>query len=58
MEVNMIVDEARSSLETNHAQLENKLLEELNRPQPDQSKVAQIKKQKLILKDKLLKICK
>ena len=54
----MIVDEARSSLETNHAQLENKLLEELNRPQPDQSKVAQIKKQKLILKDKLLKICK
>ena len=54
----MIVDEARASLETNHAQLENKLLEELNRPQPDQSKVAQIKKQKLILKDKLLKICK
>ncbi|MBI77936.1 MAG: hypothetical protein CMM53_09200 [Rhodospirillaceae bacterium] len=58
MEVNMIVDEVRSSLETNHAQLEKKLLEELNRPQPDQSRVVQIKKQKLKLKDKLLKICK
>ena len=54
----MIVDEARSSLETNHAQLEKKLLEELNRPQPDQSRVVQIKKQKFKLKDKLLKICK
>ncbi|MBS40440.1 MAG: hypothetical protein CMM83_01735 [Rhodospirillales bacterium] len=58
MEVNMIVDEARSSLETNHAQLEKILLEELNRLQPDQSRVSQIKKQKLVIKDKLLKICK
>jgi len=54
----MIVDEARSSLETNHAQLEKILLEELNRLQPDQSRVSQIKKQKLVIKDKLLKICK
>ena len=43
----MIVDEAKSSLETNHAKLESKLLEELKRPQPDQNIVAEIKKQKL-----------
>ncbi len=53
----MIVDEAKSSLETNHAKLESKLLEELKRPQPDQNIVAEIKKQKLLIKDELLRIC-
>ena len=49
----MIVDEAKSSLETHHANLENKLLEELNRPQPDQNLIAIIKKQKLRIKDEM-----
>ena len=40
----MIVDVAKSSLETHHASLENKLLEELKRPQPDQNLIVAIKK--------------
>lgn len=49
----MIVDEAKSSLETHHASLENKLLVELNRPQPDQNLIANLKKQKLRIKDEM-----
>ncbi|MBK19387.1 MAG: hypothetical protein CMM52_11190 [Rhodospirillaceae bacterium] len=49
----MIVDEAKSSLEMHHADLENQLIEELNRPQPDQNIIAEIKKQKLRIKDEL-----
>ena len=49
----MNFDEARSSLETNHAKLENTLREELNRPRPDYKTVAEIKKQKLRIKDEI-----
>ena len=49
----MIFDEAKSSLETHHAKLENTLREELNRPRPDHKTVAEIKKQKLRIKDEL-----
>ena len=52
-EFNMIFDEARSSLEIHHAKLENTLREELNRPRPDYKTVAEIKKQKLRIKDEL-----
>ena len=49
----MIFDGARSSLETHHANLENTLREELNRPRPDYKIVAEIKKRKLLIKDEL-----
>ena len=49
----MIFDEARSSLEIHHANLENTLRQELNRPRPDYKTVAEIKKQKLRIKDEL-----
>ena len=49
----MIFDEARSSLEIHHANLENTLREELNRPRPDYKTVAEIKKQKHRIKDEL-----
>jgi len=52
----MIVDEAKSSLETHHASLENKLLKELKRPQPDEKLITALKKQKLRLKDEMLGI--
>jgi hypothetical protein len=52
----MIVDVTKSSLETHHASLENKLLEELKRPQPDQKLIVAIKKQKLRLKDEMQRI--
>jgi hypothetical protein len=52
----MIVDVAKSSLETHHASLENKLLEELKSPQPDQKLISALKKQKLRLKDEMLGI--
>jgi len=52
----MTVDEATSSLETHHASLENKLLEERKRPQPDEKLIAALKKQKLRLKDEMLGI--
>jgi len=49
----MNFDEARSSLETHHAKLENTLRKELNRPRPDYKTVAEIKKQKLRIKDEI-----
>ena len=49
----MIVSEAKPSLETHHAKLESTLREELNRPRPDHKLVAEIKKQKLRIKDEL-----
>ena len=49
----MIVGEAKPSLETHHAKLESTLREELNRPRPDHKLVAEIKKQKLCIKDEL-----
>ena len=49
----MIFDEARSSLEAHHANLENTLREELNRPRPDYKIVAESKKRKLLIKDEL-----
>ena len=52
----MIGDVAKSSLETHHASLEIKLLEELKRPQPDQNLIVAIKKKKLRLKDEMLGI--
>lgn len=52
----MTVDEAKSSLETHHASLENKLLEERKRPQPDEKLIVALKKQKLRLKDEMLGI--
>lgn len=41
------------SLQARHAELEDRLSQELNRPMPDQSVIAALKKQKLRIKDEL-----
>ncbi|MGV3479052.1 MAG: YdcH family protein [Sphingobium sp.] len=42
-----------SALETKHAGLENRIAEENRRPSPDPTVIAQLKKEKLKIKDAL-----
>jgi len=50
-------DEERiEALKAKHAELENALESEINRPHPDQELVSTIKKQKLRVKDELAQL--
>jgi len=52
----MTAGEQIEALKARHAQLENRLEEETKRPHPDPLAVAQIKKEKLRLKDELQRL--
>ncbi len=43
----------QTALETKHANLDRKISDELHRPLPDQSVLAELKKQKLRVKEEL-----
>jgi hypothetical protein len=49
----MMSNERIEELQTRHAKLENELVAETSRPQPDSSAVAELKRQKLAIKDEL-----
>ena len=49
----MAADDRTDSLKTEHAALEEKLEQEINRPNPDPVVIAEIKKQKLRIKDEI-----
>ena len=49
----MADDDRIASLKAQHAELEEALALEINRPHPDDSVVADIKKQKLRIKDEI-----
>lgn len=49
----MSVDERIQSLKLRHSQLENELDQENHRPHPDDLHIAEIKRQKLKLKDEI-----
>lgn len=49
----MSVDERIQSLKLRHSQLENELEHETHRPHPDDLHIAEIKRQKLRLKDEI-----
>ena len=52
----MSVDDHVSALKTRHAALEEVLEQEFTRPHPDQAVIADIKKQKLRIKDELAQL--
>jgi len=56
MEDEMSVDEHAAALKSKHAELEQLLSSETNRPQPDQGLISDLKKQKLRIKDELAQI--
>lgn len=43
-----------AALQTRHEGLEQRIREEMNRPQPDDSVIQHLKKRKLMIKDELL----
>jgi hypothetical protein len=49
----MSTEEHQSALQIRHAELEGKLVAEMAHPNPDTGIIADIKKQKLRIKDKL-----
>ena len=49
-------EELKTSLQDQHAELENQLEHELSLPHPNQDTVANIKKKKLQIKDKLMSL--
>ncbi len=49
----MVTDEKHTELMAEHARLEAKLQEELNRPMPDQATITEIKRAKLRVKDEI-----
>ncbi len=50
----MMVQSHLFALETKHADLDKRIDEEIHRPQPDTITIADLKKQKLKLKEKML----
>lgn len=52
----MSVEDHIAALKSKHAELEQLLLSENNRPHPDQSVINDIKKQKLRIKDELVQL--
>ncbi len=44
----------QTALETRHANLDRRIADEMHRPLPDQTTIAELKKQKLRLKEELL----
>jgi hypothetical protein len=52
----MAMDDHVDILKSKHAELENMLARENTRPHPDQSVVADLKKQKLRIKDELARL--
>ncbi len=52
----MTKDEHTASLRTRHAKLEEALEAENHRPVPDQAAISEIKKQKLRIKDELVRL--
>ena len=53
MEVSLADNARLTALKSEHASLENRIQEELGRPQPDDNLVHTLKKQKLHIKDEL-----
>jgi hypothetical protein len=49
----MTTEMSLETLETQHAELEQQIEQELNRPMPDQALIADLKKQKLRIKDEI-----
>jgi hypothetical protein len=49
----MITDERRDALQEKHAQLETKIDEENQRPHPDDMRLAQLKREKLRIKEEM-----
>ena len=54
----MAVPDYIDSLRSKHAQLEQVILEESLRPLPDQALITQLKKQKLRIKDEIVRLTK
>lgn len=52
----MSVEERVASLKARHAELEEALKRENNRPMPDQAALAELKKRKLQIKDELARL--
>lgn len=52
----MSVEEHAAALKSKHAELEQLLLSESNRPHPDQDLITDLKKQKLRIKDALVQL--
>ncbi len=49
----MMTETSLESLQTHHAELEQQIEQELARPMPDQALIADLKKQKLRIKDEM-----
>ena len=49
----MITEERRDALREKHAQLESKIDEENQRPHPDDMRLAQLKREKLRIKEEM-----
>jgi hypothetical protein len=49
-------EELKNSFKNQHAELEVQLKNELSRPHPNQNRVADIKKKKLQIKDKIMNL--
>ncbi len=52
----MVEQESVDTLRVQHAKLENRLDEEAQRPSPDQFTIASIKRQKLLIKDRIAQL--
>jgi hypothetical protein len=52
----MAVDDLIVSLKSKHAELEQLITRENTRPQPDQTLISDLKKQKLRIKDEITKL--
>lgn len=52
----MALDDLIEKLKSDHADLEQEIERELSRPCPDSEHLAQLKKQKLRIKDELLRL--
>lgn len=52
----MAADDRVRTLQTKHAELEGALVNEFSRPHPDDALIADLKKQKLRIKDEIVKL--
>ncbi len=49
----MSLQDRIEALKQRHAHLENQVTEEFNRPHPDEARIAELKRQKLRIKDEI-----
>jgi len=52
----MNADNRKDALKTRHAELEERIHQEMNHPHPDEALVADLKKQKLKIKDEIAEV--